>query len=318
MAPYYLYRRNARRVFPALELRWRHVRWDRLREVTGFSAYLAVIKWSSRVNYAFDSFIIGIFLNTTAVGVYSVALRLSEALYRMTHQLQVFLFPAMVHRAVQGRLDDQRRLMVQATRFQVAIALALCASTAAVADALVREWVGPAVAESARIAQILIAVVALRAWMAVPGTLLQGTGRHAYVAKVSSVTAVANVLLSVALVPAMGLVGVALGTLIPVAIAAVAALFPAACAEVKLPVIEGYRRIVWPALWPALVVVAALAATRQLVPARLLAVLAHMGLGAAAYAAIFVAWGLDREERGWLAARLSELWRRRSQVLAAA
>ena len=318
MTPYYLYRRNARTVFPAMELKWRHVRWERLREVTGFSAYLAVIKWSSRVNYAFDSFTIGIFLNTAAVGLYSIALRLSEALYRMTHQLQVFLFPAMVHRAVEGRTADQRRLLVQATRFQLAIALALCGSTAAVADVLIRTWIGPDVLESARVAQLLIAVVALRAWMAVPGTLLQGTGRHVYVAKVSAATALANVLLSVVLVQSMGLVGVALGTLIPVTAAAALAVFPAACAEVELPVVDGYRRVVWPAVWPALVVIALLASTRTLVPPRLVAVLAHMGVGAVAYAALFVAWGLDREERGWLTTRLTELWRRRSQVLAAA
>lgn len=318
MAPYYLYRRNAHLVFPDLDLSWRHFRKQRLREVTGFSIYLAIINWSSRLNYAVDSFTIGIFLNTAAVGVYAIALRLSEALFRMTHQLQVFLFPTVVHRAVEGRTADQRRLLVQATRFQIAIAAALCASTFADAEVLIATWVGPHVAESARITQILAVVVVLRACMAMPGTLLKGTGRHRYVAKVSAASAVANVLLSVVLVQWIGLIGVALGTLIPATAIAFFAIFPAACAEVELPVLEGLRRIVWPALWPALLVVLALEWTRPLVPLRLVAVLAHMAMGALTYAAVFVAWGLDREERGWLGARLAELWRRRAQVLAAA
>jgi hypothetical protein len=63
---------------------------------------------------------------------------------------------------------------------------------------------------------------------------------------------------------------------------------------------------------------AAVAYTRHLVPLRLVAVLAHMIAGAITYVVLFVACGLEREERQWFTTKLTELWRRRSQVLAAA
>lgn len=315
MSPYFLYRRNARHVFPELHLSPRLFRRERLREVTGFSIYVAMIDWSSRLNYAVDNFTIGIFLNTASVGIYAVGLRLSEALFRMTSQVHTFLFPTIVHRSVEGRLEDQRRLVVQATRFQLAIAIGLCGSVIAVAPVLVRAWVGPGFESAFLIAQVLAYVVILRAWMGVPGTLLKGTGRAGYVAKVSAVCAVANVLLSVVLVKLMGLIGVALGTAIPVTIIAAFSIFPAACREVELPVLQGYRRVVWPAVWPALLVMTAMAYTRGLLPHRLIAVLAHMGIGAAAYGVLFIAFGLDRDERQWFMNKLAELWKRRSQVL---
>jgi O-antigen/teichoic acid export membrane protein len=318
MTPYYLYRRNAKRAFPPLSLRFSSFRRERLREVTGFSVYLAIIDWSSRLNYTLDTFTIGVFLNTTAVGVYAVGLRLSEALFRMTNQLQVFLFPAMVHRAVEGRIEDQRTLLVRATRFQLAIAMALCGSVGAVADVLIRTWIGTGFENGVRTAQLLVAVVVLRAWMGIPGTLLKGCGRHALVAKVSAMSAVANVLLSVTLVKVIGIVGVALGTLIPAATLAAFVIFPTACREVELSVIAGYRRVVWPTVWPAVLVVATLAYTRHAIPLRLVAVLTHLAAGALAYAALFFAFGLEREERQWFTRKLTELWRRRSQVLAAA
>jgi O-antigen/teichoic acid export membrane protein len=318
VAPYYLYRRNAKRAFPPLALRFGNFRRERLREVTGFSVYLAIIDWSSRLNYTVDTFTIGVFLNTTAVGVYAVGLRLSEALFRITNQLQVFLFPAIVHRAVEGRIEDQRTLLVRATRFQLAIAMALCGSVAAVADVLIRTWIGTGFENGVRTAQLLVAVVVLRAWMAMPGTLLKGSGRHALVAKVSAGSAVANVLLSVALVKIIGIVGVALGTLIPAATLAAFVIFPTACREVELPVITGYRRVVWPTVWPALVVIVALTYTRHAIPLRLIAVLTHLAAGALTYAALFFAFGLEREERQWFTHKLTELWRRRAQVLAAA
>lgn len=318
MAPYYLYRRNAKAVFPELELSVRLFRRARLREVTGLSVYLAISDWSARLNYTIDNFTIGIFLNTAAVGVYAVGLRLSEALFRMTNQLHSFLFPAVVHQATQGQLDAQRRLLVHATRFQLAVAVALCGAVIAVADRLIRTWVGPGLENGYLTAQILAYVVVLRAWMGIPSTVLKGSGHAAFVAKVGALCAVANVLLSVVLVKTMGLVGVALGTAIPVTAIATAAIFPAACRAVELPVMEGYRRIVWPAVWPALIVVAVMASTRHLLPLRLVAVLLHMAVGALTYAALFVAFGLEREERRWFTTKLTELWRRRSQVLAAA
>jgi O-antigen/teichoic acid export membrane protein len=318
MAPYYLYRRNARSVFPELHLSVRLFRRERLKELTSFSMYLAVIDWSTRLNYAIDTFMIGVFMNTTAVGVYSVGLRLSEALFRMTNQLHTFLFPAVVQQATEGRVDEQRRLLIHAGRFQLAIAVALCGSVIAVADVLIRTWVGPGFESGYLTAQILAYVVVLRAWMGLPSTILKGSNRPAFVAKTSAYCAVANVLLSVVLVNPMGILGIAIGTAIPVTAVAVFAIFPAACRAVGLPVFAGYRRIVWPALWPALLVMIGMTFTRHMVPLRLMAVLAHMATGALAYAALFVACGLEREERQWFAAKLAELWKRRSQVLAPA
>jgi len=151
-----------------------------------------------------------------------------------------------------------------------------------------------------------------------PSTLLKGSGRPAFVARAAACAAVANVLLSVTLVNVLGIVGVALGTVIPAGTIATCVIFPAACREVELSVFDGYRRVVWPALWPALVVAVALASTRHIIPLRLLAVLVHMGVGIVMYAALFFAFGLDREERQWCTQKLTDVWKRRSQVLAAA
>jgi len=318
MAPYYLYRRNARAVFPELQLSYRLFRRERLREVTGFSIYLAIIDWSARLNYTIDTFTIGIFLNTMSVGIYSVGLRLSEALFRMTNQLQSFLLPIVVHQSTEGRLEAQQRLFVQGTRFQLAVALALCSTVIAVADRLIRTWVGPGFENGVITAQLLCYVVILRAWMAIPGTLLKGSGRPRFVAQAAAVTAVANVLLSVVLVKSIGIVGVALGTVIPVTANAAFAVFPAACRAVELDPLTGYRRVVWPAVWPALIVMVAMAYTRTLLPLRLIAVLAHMAAGAIVYAALFMLFALGRDERQWFTTKLGDLWRRRSQVLAPA
>jgi O-antigen/teichoic acid export membrane protein len=316
VAPYWLYRRNAYKVFPALEIRRSFFRRDRLRELTGFSIYLAIIDWSTRLNFTIDTFLIGIFLNTTAVGIYSIGQRLSEALVRLTNQLHIFLFPAVVDRAVSGRADEQQQLMVRATRFQLAMAIAVCGAIATLSDTLIAAWIGPGWESSVVITQLLTYVVVLRAWMAMPSTLLKGIGRHKFVAAASAWCALANVLLSIVLVKTVGLVGVALGTVIPVTVLGAFAIFPAACRAVDLPVRAGYARVVWPTVWPAAIAIAALVATRDLVPLRLIAVVMHIAAGGLLYTALFFVLGLERDERRWFIAKLNEL-KRHAQPLPA-
>ena len=48
---YFIYRRNAYRVFPALRIRPSLFRRGRLREVTGFSVYSSIIDWANKLNY---------------------------------------------------------------------------------------------------------------------------------------------------------------------------------------------------------------------------------------------------------------------------
>ena len=305
--PYWIYRRNAHKVFPELAIRREHWRRERLRELTGFSAYLAVIDWSARLTFMTDTFFLGILMNTTVVGVYAVAQRLADALLRLTHQLHPLLLPAIVHGAVVGNLDRQRELMIKSTQFQLAIAIALCGTTAAVADVLIRAWVGPQFLASATAVQVLAAVVIVRAWTGIPSTVLKGTGHHRYLAIASSYCGVATVLLSIPAVKLLGMLGVAWAILVPAGVTAAGFVFPRACRAVDLPVARGYREIVWPTVWPGVLVFALFALTRSAVPATLVAVLADIAVGGLLYAAIFFLCALPRGEREWFSNAISQV-----------
>lgn len=319
IVPYWIYRRNAHKVFPELRIRPAYFRRERLRELTGFSAYFAVIDWSARLAYTTDTLILGMFLNTTVVAVYAVGQKLADALHRMTNQLHTFLFPAIVHQAVEGEADAQRRVLVKATRFQLSVAVALCGAVATDADVLIRAWVGPGFDAAALVLRLLAAVVVIRTLMAMPTTLLKGTGHHKAVAGASAIAAVANLLLSIAAVKLFGMLGVAVATLVPTAALAFGFIFPRTCRVAGLPVSQGYRQIAWPALWPATVMVALMALTQHLLPAAggelsrpvvLGIAMAHVGLGGAVYAGIFFLFGLDRTERQWFSSAVTQVWRR--------
>jgi O-antigen/teichoic acid export membrane protein len=305
IAPLWVYRWNAYRVFPALEIRWRSFRRERLRELSGFSIYVAVSDWATRLTYATDAFFIGIFLNTVAMAVYAIAQRITDTLLTLTQQLHTFMMPAIVHRAVEGEIVRQRSLLVRATRFQLALALCLCGTVAALAGTLIETWLGPGWEDSALVTQLLAGVVVLRAAVAMPATVLQGTGEHKRVAVFSVCGAVANLILSVLFVRSWGIVGLAAATLTASALSAML-IFPRSCRAVGLSVASGCQTIVIPALWPALVATSWVLWVQSQVRDGVVSTLLILLGGGVIYTVLFLAFGIDRDERRWF--RL--LWQR--------
>jgi O-antigen/teichoic acid export membrane protein len=183
------------------------------------------------------------------------------------------------------------------------------------AGPLIRAWVGPGFDGSVIVVQLLALIVVVRVGNATASTLLKGTDRHRLVAAVNVVTAIVNVSLSVALVKPLGLAGVAIGTLIPVSVAAIFILFPASCSRVGLSIRRAVRDAVWPAVWPAGTMAAYVLISRPMIPQSLPAVLVSMCVAVSIYAATFLAFGIDAAERRFYISKVSEVTTRMRVLL---
>jgi O-antigen/teichoic acid export membrane protein len=189
------------------------------------------------------------------------------------------------------RLDRLRQILLQGTRLSLATVLPITTAVVVLADPLVRAWVGarhPELLGSVPVLQILTAAVAIRVGTGTATTTLKGAGRHRMLACVNLATGVTNVILSIILVHVWGLIGVAIGTLVPIAFSALVILYPAACRRVGLSIGTALFRAVLPAAWPAAVVAAVLVMSRGMLPGTLLGVLVQIGLSGVLYLALFV------------------------------
>jgi O-antigen/teichoic acid export membrane protein len=294
---YSIYRANAYRVFPGLRLRLRLFSRARLREMTMFSVYMALIDWANKLNYSVDALVIGAFLNTSAVAVWSVGQRLAETSQRLTNQLNDVLFPTVVDNDASSRLARLQSIFLVGTRLSLATVVPIGGALMLMANPLVLAWVGPDFAGSAIVVQILALTVIIRVGNATASTVLKGAGRHRLLSFCNVATALVNLALSVAVVRRFGLAGVALGTLAPVTAAAILVVFPAACRRVQLPVRRALAEAVWPAVWPAAAMAAYVSATRPLIGQSLVAVGAEMTAAVCVYAITFLMLGISSTER---------------------
>jgi O-antigen/teichoic acid export membrane protein len=311
---YFIYRRNAFKVFPALKIRPALFCRARLREVTGFSIYASIIDWANKLNYQMDQVVIGVFLGSAAVAVWAPAERIISGVQRLTNQLNGVLFPTIVD---SDALQQRRRLqqiLLQGTRLSLAMVVPVAVTLIMLADPLVHAWLGrqaDAVAGCIPVIQILAVAVAIRVGNATGNMVLKGAGAHRMLAWVNLGTGVVNALLSVALITRYGLPGVAVGTLIPIACASFLVLYPAACRRVGIPVRRALAESIVPALWPAALVGILLALTRDISSGTLLAVACHAAVGSVLYLALFFGVAIGREDREYYLAKASQLTRKR-------
>ncbi len=313
---YFVYRANAYRVFPELHIRIRSFRRARLREVTMFSVYMLLIDWANKLNYSVDAVVVGAFLTTTAVAVWTVGQRLAEVVQRLTNQLNDVLFPTVVDHDSASRLDRLQAIFIQGTRLSLATVIPMAGGLMLMAQPLVDAWVGPEFNGSVVVLRLLAFTVIVRIGTATASTLLKGAGEHRLVAFATVAAAIANLALSIAIIKPLGLPGVALGTLVPVGLASTLVLFPAGCRRVQLPVGRAIAEEVWPACWPAAAMTAFIVATRHLVPANIFAIAVELAIGGLIYALTFVFFGISAEQRRLYTARIVELAQRRAPAAA--
>lgn len=320
---YFVYRQNARRIFPELRIRPSLFRRERLKEVTGFSIYSSIIDWANKLNYQIDAVVIGVMLGPTAVAVWAPAERIISGTQRLTNQLNGVLFPVIVDSDASQQQERLQRILIEGTRLSLATVVPIAVVLIVLAEPLVQAWLGTRAASVAGcipVMQILAFAVVIRVGNATGNTLLKGAGQHRFVAWVNLGTGAVNVLLSVLLVKPFGLPGVAFGTLLPIAAASFFILYPAACRRVGLPLARTFATAMLPALWPAVVVGAVLSLGKLIwsgSSGTVLAVVVQAAATCALYLALFLL-AVGRRDRKLYTTRVRELVGRRRPPLASA
>ncbi len=307
---YFAYALNAYRVFPALRIRPSFFRRERLREITGFSVFILIIDLANKLNYSTDAIVIGAFMGTSAVAIWAVAQRLIEIVQRITDQLNAVLFPVVVDSSTVQRTDRLQKILVQGTRLSLAMVVPLATVLGLTARSLVMVWVGPAFAESVNVIYILSFVVALRVGNATSSVILKGSDLHKFLAFSNISMAVGNLVLSVLLVRSYGLIGVAVGTLIPMIVISMFVVFPRACRRVQLPVLTVVRKSVWPATWPAIVMGGFVLLTRGNIQGSWSLMIVQSLVAALIYAGLFLLFAISRNERDWYFNKVKEVFKR--------
>ena len=292
------------RLTPGLSASPRLFSRSRVRELLGFSVYFFIANVAVLIILRIDPVVIKAFLTLGAVAVYAVAAKIAEYTYLLNKQFSNALMPLVSQSKGAGDTDTVRRILVDGTRFLLAIAVPFIALLFFYADAIVVRWMGPEFAESVPLLRILLLAVLFSSIQLNAANVLGMTGEHRLVAFAMGGSAVLNLILSIVLIQRFGLTGVALGTLLATLVAELLLVMPRACRAQGIGLGSFLRNAIWPTM-PALVPslgAAALMAYAQ-PPTTFGWIILQGGTAALLYYAIFYRTGLSDSERGLVAGK---------------
>lgn len=204
------------RYIPSLRFHLSDLSLATFREIRGYSfqAFLAMI--AGRLSFSLDAIVISSFLLPQYVAYFAVAARLTEYVKGAIRAATGVLTPAISALEARGDLSRIRQIFVDGFRVVLWLVLPLEFGLLVLGKPFLRLWLGEQYADASYpVLAILSAPLFLSLANSVSGRILYGMGRLQWFTKAVCVEAIANVVLSLALVQWFGIQGVAWGTTIP-------------------------------------------------------------------------------------------------------
>lgn len=285
-------------IAPELRFGWRGASRSLFRTVAAYSSSIFVMNLGGHLESRTDEIVIGGFLPVSAVTPYSLARKLSTLPQTLTEQFLTILLPmaSEIHAK-----DDSARLhslYIISTRLTLAIFLPVGLVLVILARPILTAWVGTAYADYAYLVTILVSASLIDTSQWPAGFLLQGMARHHPLAAITIGSGIANLILSIFLVNRLGLMGVALGTLIPTTVVCIGFVAPYAMRVIGVSTQEMVARVLLPALLPAVPVTFILIALREIVrPSSLISLLLLAAAGSSLYLAGYLSMSANQFER---------------------
>ncbi len=267
------------------------------RELGGLAGYVSATEAAAAAIFTLNRAILGLFESAATIGLYEGPVRAHNLLRSLGAATTVTVLPTAARYTTAGDDRRLRELTLRGSRYSLALAVPLAVTGMVLAGPILESWLGAGFEEGGTAMAILLSHWVLGGANGVLGAVLVGTGRARELARWAVAVSVADVALALALVPWLGLEGVALATAIPYFL-----LFPmlarSALDAGGLEPVAFVRRAIVPAWLPGLGLAVALVVARlALDPRSAIAVAATALVGLAAYWALYYSFALLPSER---------------------
>jgi O-antigen/teichoic acid export membrane protein len=208
--------RWVRQELPALRLSLRAVSAQEAHALLRFGAQVTLGGISVLIVEQTDKLVIGAFLPIEHVTLYSAAWKLYMLAYSIPTTLIQALSPVLANLHGAGDMERLRAAFYRMTKYSAVLAVPMVATLGLSSGWILRVWMGPAFSEVHRVVAVLVCGLAVTALNHAGYSALLATGQvrrklWAYDAP----QAVLNLALSLWLVRSLGILGVAIGTLVP-------------------------------------------------------------------------------------------------------
>jgi len=194
----------------------RHVDRAAFRHMANYGGTTFLVLVASRLRFRTDELVLGTMMSTVAVTWFNIGARIVDYASEFVTSLAQVFVPMSSESEATGNLDRVRKIYIAGNRVCAFLILPITAILIILGKHIIRIWVGARyVPHSYPVLVVMIIPFALMLSQAASTRVLFGLGKHQIMAAITVIEGLANLILSIALVPSLGIVGDALGTAIP-------------------------------------------------------------------------------------------------------
>jgi len=205
--------------FSHLKIQLKNISWAVVGALLGYGAATTVGTIADMMRFNLDSFVIGKWVNLPAVAVYGIAALLVRYFIQFIYLgAQIIFTPRYSALDGKGQRNRLRKLFLRS--LSISAFLSFCVGTLIIilGHQFILLWVGKEYLDAVPVLRILAVAYAIALAQAPGISLVYALKKHYIFAAVSLVEAVANLVLSIYLAPRYGILGVAIGTAVPMLI----------------------------------------------------------------------------------------------------
>ena len=181
-----------------------------------YGKYVLISNIGDKIVFATDSLVIGMFMPISALTYFAIGGSLIDYFRSFITSMASILNPLSSSLDARKQSDTVATVVLTGTKSAMLIGLPVCIGFIFLGRSFIGLWMGPEYAEPAG---AVLAVLAVGHMIGLPyysiSGVLYGLGKHRIIAHTRLFEGAANLILSIALVRSYGLVGVAIGTVIP-------------------------------------------------------------------------------------------------------
>jgi O-antigen/teichoic acid export membrane protein len=258
----------AMRLLPEVSLSPRHFDWRVVKSQMGFSIAAYLITFSNLLMAKSDQAVLGFTLGVGVIAAYQAGYKVAEMLNLFTIQLQDALSPAAAHMNASGDNAGLRELLLKTSKLTFLITTPLYGLCAVYLEPLIQLLTGMDTVEqdTVLVGQILLfTVFSSQLTNSCAKRILMMCGYEKKLLVLSLLDALANLGISVALALSYGMVGVAVGSLIPTVLVGWLFILPMALRYLNLSIAQ-YFQFILSAVAPILLFALCLAGTVYFLP----------------------------------------------------
>ncbi len=188
---------------------------DIFKIIFDFSFYTFLSSLAGILIFNLDTIIVGAFVSLAAVTVYNVGFSIQQGFRMLNSLIGGPLFPAYVEMEGKSEYEKQKLVLFKGTKYLGFIFIPMVLVTLIFAKPLIIYWMGDMFVMSVMPAQILISFWLFNGILEIGSGMLSAKGMVKIIFKLLFLNAIINLVLSLILVRFFGIIGVALGTTIP-------------------------------------------------------------------------------------------------------